>query len=82
MDAITASTITSRAFLGAVNSAYQAYKGGAVDANSSATQQVKEAVEGVVETVSKAACCGNPEKCEDNFCTGDKENCVCGSNEE
>ena len=81
VDAITASTITTRAFLGAVNSAYQAYKGGAVDANSSATQQVKEAVEGVVEAATKAACCGNPEKCEDNFCTGDKENCVCGSNE-
>ncbi len=70
VDAITASTITTRAFLGAVNSAYQAYQGGAVDANSSATQQVKE-----------TACCSNPEKCEENFCTGDKENCVCGSNE-
>ncbi len=80
VDAITASTITSRAFLAAVNSAYQAYKGGAVDANSSATQQVKEVVEEVVDTVNKAACCGDPAKCEANFCTGDKENCVCGSN--
>ena len=80
VDAITASTITSRAFLGAVNSAYQAYQGGPVDANSSATQQVKEVVKDVVDAVSKAACCGDPAKCEANFCTGDKENCVCGSN--
>ena len=80
MDAITASTITTRAFLGAVNSAYQAYQGGAVDANSSATQQVKEVVKDAVDAVSKAACCGDPAKCEANFCTGDKENCVCGSN--
>ena len=81
VDAITASTITTRAFLGAVNSAYQAYQGGAVDANSSATQQVKEVVKDAVDAVSKAACCGDPAKCEANFCTGDKENCVCGSNE-
>lgn len=80
VDAITASTITTRAFLGAVNSAYQAYQGGAVDANSSATQQVKEVVKDAVDAVSKAACCGDPAKCEANFCTGDKENCVCGSN--
>ena len=40
VDAITASTITSRAFLGAVNDAYKAYVGEAVDANSGATQQV------------------------------------------
>ena len=33
VDAITASTITSRAFLNAVNAAYQAYKGGEVDTN-------------------------------------------------
>lgn len=37
IDAITASTITSRAFLNAVNAAYQAYKNGAVDATSGAT---------------------------------------------
>ena len=40
VDAITASTITSRAFLGAVNDAYKAYVGETVDANSGATQQV------------------------------------------
>ena len=36
-DAITASTITSRAFLLAVTQAYNAYKSGHVDANTSAT---------------------------------------------
>lgn len=41
VNAITASTITSRAFLLAVNNAYDAYKNGATDANSSATK-VKE----------------------------------------
>ena len=41
VDAITASTITSRAFLLAVNNAYNAYKATpAVDAESGATQQV------------------------------------------
>ncbi|MDR0939057.1 MAG: RnfABCDGE type electron transport complex subunit G [Mediterranea sp.] len=41
IDAITASTITSRAFLNAVNKAYKAYKneGGAVDSTSGATPQ-------------------------------------------
>lgn len=37
VDAITASTITSRAFLLAVNQAYNAYKSGHVDANTSAS---------------------------------------------
>ncbi len=37
IDAITASTITSRAFLLAVSQAYNAYKSGHVDANTSAT---------------------------------------------
>ena len=77
VDAITASTITTRAFLGAVNDAYKAFKGQAVDGNSSATQQVQEAP----KAMDKSACCGDPAKCEENFCTGDKENCVCGSNE-
>ena len=43
IDAITASTITSRAFLLAVNNAYAAYKGQQVDAASGATQQVAPA---------------------------------------
>ena len=40
VDAITASTITSRAFLNAVNAAYQAYKakGGEVNGVSGASQ--------------------------------------------
>lgn len=80
VDAITASTITSRAFLGAVNDAYKAFKGEAVDANSSATQQVKKAVEEVVDEVKKAACCADPAKCDESFCSGEKENCVCGNN--
>ena len=37
VDAITASTITSRAFLLAVTQAYNAYKSGHIDANTSAT---------------------------------------------
>ena len=39
VDAITASTITSRAFLNAVNNAYKVFKGNVSDANSSATAQ-------------------------------------------
>ena len=39
VDAITASTITSRAFLNAVNNAYKVYKGNASDVNSGATTQ-------------------------------------------
>lgn len=39
VNAITASTITSRAFLLAVNNAYNAYKKGKADTNSGATKQ-------------------------------------------
>ena len=39
VDAITASTITSRAFLNAVNNAYKVYKGNVSDVNSGATTQ-------------------------------------------
>jgi electron transport complex protein RnfG len=42
VDAITASTITSRAFLLAVNNAYSAYKNTPVDSESGATKQKKE----------------------------------------
>ena len=42
VDAITASTITSRAFLKAINNAYTAYKATPVDAESGATKQDKE----------------------------------------
>ena len=41
VDAITASTITSRAFLLAVNNAYNAYMGSSVDAQTGATKQEK-----------------------------------------
>jgi len=41
VDAITASTITSRAFLLAVTNAYNAYKGNITDAQSGATKQRK-----------------------------------------
>lgn len=43
VDAITASTITTRAFLKAVNQAYAAYKDQDVDAASGATKQAKTA---------------------------------------
>ena len=42
VDAITASTITSRAFLLAVNNAYNAYKETPADGESGATKQMKE----------------------------------------
>ena len=42
IDAITASTITSRAFLLAVNNAYAAYKNQQIDTTSGATQQVED----------------------------------------
>ena len=42
VDAITASTITSRAFLNAVNNAYAAYSGQNVDGASGATPQTTE----------------------------------------
>lgn len=42
VDAITASTITSRAFLLAVNNAYKAYKATPVDGATGATKQEKE----------------------------------------
>lgn len=42
VDAITASTITSRAFLKAVNNAYNAYKQQAVESSTGATKQQKK----------------------------------------
>lgn len=42
VDAITASTITSRAFLKAINQAYAAYNKKSVDGNSGASKQVKK----------------------------------------
>lgn len=51
VDAITAATISSRAFLDAVAQAYSVISG--VDAATSATQQVKEEAEMVVEEVKE-----------------------------
>ena len=50
VDAITASTITSRAFLQAVNNAYAVYMKGEVDASSGASGQVEEPVETEADT--------------------------------
>ena len=52
VDAITASTITTRAFLNAVNNAYAAYSGQNVDGISGATEQASS-------TDTKTTDCGN-----------------------
>ena len=68
VDAITASTITSRAFLQAVNNAYKAYAGAGVDGASQASPQAQ----------ASEACCGNCKQ-EDADCKHDgscqKEGC-------
>ena len=53
VDAITASTITSRAFLNAVNKAYEAYKTGEVDTVSGASQKNEPATAPETETVKQ-----------------------------
>ena len=53
VDAITAATISSRAFLDAVAQAYSVIAETTSDATTSATQQVQEAVEEVVEEVKE-----------------------------
>lgn len=53
VDAITASTITSRAFLNAINKAYEAYKTGEVDTVSGASQKNKPATAPETETVKQ-----------------------------
>ena len=53
VDAITASTITSRAFLNAVNKAYEAYKTGEVDTVSGASQKKEPATAPETETVKQ-----------------------------
>ena len=53
VDAITASTITSRAFLNAVNKAYEAYKTGEVDTVSGASQKNEPATALETETVKQ-----------------------------
>ena len=53
VDAITASTITSRAFLNAINKAYEAYKTGEVDTDSGASQKNEPATAPETETVKQ-----------------------------
>ena len=53
VDAITASTITSRAFLNAINKAYEAYKTGEVDTVSGASQKNGPATAPETETVKQ-----------------------------
>ncbi len=53
IDAITASTITSRAFLKAVNAAYTAFSGQAVDGATGATQQADK--QNVEQATAKGA---------------------------
>lgn len=53
VDAITASTITSRAFLKAVNAAYEAYKTGEVNTVSGATRKNEPATAPETETVKQ-----------------------------
>lgn len=52
IDAITASTITSRAFLQAVNNAYSVYMKQEIDASSGASQQVKNEKASLIVTDS------------------------------
>ena len=70
VDAITASTITSRAFLAAVNSAYNAFKGKNVDSCSGATLQDAQ-----TQGCDKENCDGKCDKanCDKEGC--DKEGC-------
>ena len=53
VDAITASTITSRAFLNAINKAYEAYKTGEVDTVSGASQKNEPATAPETEMVKQ-----------------------------
>jgi electron transport complex protein RnfG len=56
VDAITASTITSRAFLKAVNQAYAAYADQDVDGMSGATKQAKAACDGACKSECSGSC--------------------------
>lgn len=74
VDAITASTITSRAFLQAVNNAYAAYSGQQADGASGATQQASATAE-----KNTTACSGTPCK-EGQACDAKCDSCkaACG----
>ncbi len=55
VDAITAATISSRAFLTAINKAYAAYANGEVQAATGASQQQPKEVEAVEDTAEEEA---------------------------
>ena len=61
VDAITASTITTRAFLNAVNNAYAAYSGQNIDGMSGATEQATAAKEEKCDTEAAKTCGGDCE---------------------
>ena len=65
VDAITAATISSRAFLEAVNKAYEAYTEGEVEAASGASQQAAPKVsEDTTITITAGETPASPETCE------------------
>lgn len=68
VDAITASTITSRAFLVAVNNAFAAYKGQQVDGASGATQQAAAAPAAEEAPAAEAAAPGACDRCPSKDC--------------
>ena len=61
VDAITASTITTRAFLNAVNNAYAAYSGQNVDGMTGATEQATAAKEEKCDAEAAKTCGGDCE---------------------
>ena len=61
VDAITASTITTRAFLNAVNNAYAAYSGQNADGMTGATEQATAAKEEKCDTEAAKTCGGDCE---------------------
>lgn len=86
VDAITASTITTRAFLKAVNQAYAAYAGQDVDGASGASKQVKhDCGENCMSDNAAGGCeksvkgCAKAEKgCHASGCSGAEKGCPAG----
>ncbi len=64
VDAITAATISSRAFLEAVNKAYEAYTEGEVEAASGASQQAAPKVSEDASITARDTIGASPETCE------------------
>lgn len=77
IDAITASTITTRAFLKAVNNAYAAYSGQNVDGSSGATQQVSETAADDPKA-AKAQCDEGTQDCCGQACDSAACKAACG----